>query len=187
MILSASPNAPAHDADAWRLEGLRRDWRMLAAAAERLLADRLEKDPASVAANRMTALDATNRELTMRDLVAIWRAVVRKEPIPELQVSHAATRADLEAAATAWARIAKSRPGDQGCSNHAARVAALARYHQSPAPSGTPEIVHLHEMNQHNRALAASRPAKPAPKPAPAAAPSPTRAKAPPPQQAGLF
>ncbi|NYT43139.1 hypothetical protein HZY97_20355 [Sphingomonas sp. R-74633] len=189
MILSASPNAPA-DPDAGK-PAMRHDWHGLAAAAERLLADRFKSDPASVEAGRMTMLEAQNRQLTMRDLASIWRAVVRREPMPELAVSHAATRADLEAAAAAWAKIAKGRPDDQGCADLAALVAALAWHHQPMTPAGTPAIVLLHISNQHTRALAANRPAKPATMPIPTPAPAPqrgtTRPKAAPQQQKGLF
>jgi hypothetical protein len=145
----------------------RGDWTGLAAAAERLLADRAQADPASVAAGRLTAIEAENRLRTMGDLAAIWRAVASKEAIPELQVEHAATRADVMAAAKAWAKIAAAQPSQ--CLM-AERVAALAWYHQPATTLGTPMIVLVHEFNQHHRALRASRPAKPAAAPAPASA-----------------
>lgn len=178
MILCASPNAPAYNEAEWRRDCLRRDWPGLAAAAERLLAERLQRDPASVEAQRLTPLEAQNRERIMRDVVAIWRAVVRKEDIPELVISHAATRADLDGAAAAWARISKSKPGDQGCADLADRVAALAWYHQPASDAGTPMIIFCHRFNQSQRALNASRPAKPAPAPAPTPAPAPSRGTA---------
>ena len=188
MILSASPNAPPFDAAEWHRDCLRRDWAGLAAAAERLLADRLERDPAAVEAERLTTAEAQSRERIMRDVVTIWRAVVRKQDLPELAVSHAAARADLEGAAAAWARISKSRPGDQGCADLAIRVAALAWYHQAVTPAGTPQIVFIHNFNQYSRSIAGSRPAAPKKAPTPlATAPAPPRTKAATARQAGLF
>lgn len=189
MILEASPNAPAYDEAEWRRDCIRRDWPGLAAAAERLLAERRQRDPASVEGGRLTVAEARTREQTMVDVVAIWRAVVRKEDLPDLAVSHAVTRADLEGAAAAWERISKSRPGDQGCADLAARVAALARYHQPATDAGTPEIIFCHRFNQHMRAQAASRPAKPVPAltPAPTQPRAPARLKPAEPKQEGLF
>lgn len=193
MMLCGSPNAPAHDEAAWRRDCIRRDWPSLAAAAERLLADRRQRDPASVEASRLTEAEARARELTMASVVAIWRAVVRHEALPELTASHAATRADLEGAAAACARIAQSRPGDQGSADHAMRVAALAGYHRAVAPDGTPMIIAVHLFNQHWRHLRACRPtiAKPtAIPPAEAAAPRRAPSRGPrsqEPQQKGLF
>ncbi|WP_342248642.1 hypothetical protein [Sphingomonas sp. OTU376] len=173
MIVSASENAPPHDEAAWRRDCIRRDWPGLAAAAEHLLAVRLKGDPAAVQAKRLTQLEAQNREATMRDLAAIWQAVVDKQDFPELSVGHAAIWADLKGAAASWAKIAAGRPGDQATADLVTRVEALAWYHQPVTDLGTPMIVLCHRVNQHWRQVHASRPAKPTPAPAPAMPPAP--------------
>ena len=128
------------------------DWPALRATAERLLADRRRSDPEAVAKGTMSADAAGARDRVARSLVALWRAVESREDIPSLPACAAEIRDDLARATAAGERLAATRPHDTDLAAHAARIAALDRWHRPWRNGGDmPLIAFLHSCNQQAR------------------------------------
>ncbi len=153
------------------------DWTGIAATAEQLLADRLARDPDLVAAGKLPQADADDRARIMAAIVALWRAVVRREPVPALSATHTEMRGDLAKAREVLSTWAASRPDSTALATRLAAIVALEWNHR-PCMTGhdTPWILHVHTANQQARAQAAHRAAAPPERPAPQPAPRVSRA-----------
>lgn len=135
------------------------DWPALAEQAEALLEGRLRGDPAHVAAGKLDAAGAEARARRMRALAGIWRAVVRREPLPDPEIGAAdwAAASEIRDDLAETARIARERAAETGSEPArltALRIAALAFHHQpNPCfPFDVPNIVLIHGINQAARA-----------------------------------
>ncbi|WP_332793190.1 hypothetical protein [Sphingomonas sp. RB3P16] len=98
--------------------------------AERLLAERVAKYPAMVAAGRMSQANADTGIRTMRGVADHWRAMVDGTPAPERcaccgGASYREQRDTLIAASARTAQIAANAPDDARKADRAAAVAAL--------------------------------------------------------------
>jgi hypothetical protein len=124
------------------------DWRSIAAFAEQLLAQRLAADPEAVKAGKLTQAQADDRARVMGAAVAIWRAVVRREPMPELQAYHAEIRLDLASARAAISTRAAAAPENTTLAQQLALAVALEWNHRGCMPGADlPWIMHVHEAN----------------------------------------
>ncbi|WP_052507870.1 hypothetical protein [Sphingomonas hengshuiensis] len=148
------------------------DWPGIAATAEQLLADRLARDPDLVAAGKLPPAAADDRARIMAAIVALWRAVVRREPVPALSATHAEMRADLAKAREVLSTLAASRPDNTALAIRLAAVVALEWNHRPCMPGhDLPWILHVHAANLQARAMAASPAPAPVQPPAPQPAP----------------
>jgi hypothetical protein len=164
------------------------DWEGLAAVAERLRDDRARDDPKYVQAGKLTGQQLDDRARLSRALAQQWRAIARREPMPQLDAHPQEILLDLEAATAATARIAAAKPdlavqlgSFQVRYTEFARAVAALLWHQQLDGCATARIVFIHEFNQRTRALRAERPTQPSAPTAPALPP------APPLRQRGLF
>jgi hypothetical protein len=124
------------------------DWPSLAAFAEQLLAQRLTADPEAVKANRLSQALADDRARVMGAVVAVWRAIVRREPVPELQAFHAEIRLDLASARAAFSARSAAAPGNTSLAQQLALAVALEWNHRGCMPGADcPWILHVHEAN----------------------------------------
>lgn len=106
------------------------DHRLLAGAAAHLLAERVAKYPAMIAAGKMTQADADTGIRTMRAVAELWRARVDRTPEPDRcaccgGASYREQRDTLIAAGARTAQIAENAPNDAQKADRAAAVAAL--------------------------------------------------------------
>lgn len=125
------------------------DWPALAAAAEQLLAGRVANDPAAIEAGKLTPDQAEERARIMAAVVAIWRAVVRREPVPELQAPHAEIRHDLARAREALSVRVAAAPGNTTLAQQLHLAVALEWNHRPCMPGhDLPWILHVHLANQ---------------------------------------
>lgn len=124
------------------------DWRAIAAFAEQLLAQRVAADPEAVKANKISQAQADDRARVMGAAVAIWRAVVRREPVPALEATHAEIRLDLATARAALSGRAAAAPGNTTLAQQLAFAVALEWNHRGCMPGADlPWILHVHEAN----------------------------------------
>lgn len=177
MVTATTPPPPGH-----------RDWPALAAAAQRLLADRQTRDPAAVERKRMTADHAASRLATARALALQWQCVADRRDAPDNGWDYFQTfgaypitvRLDLADVARTAADRARANPDNLAMAMLAGTCAAL-RWWQTPHVEGDdmPSILRVHAANQQARREHAARPA-PTPPPLPARpplrAPAPQRA-----------
>jgi len=125
------------------------DWRGLAQLAEQLLAARLAGDPEQVQGGRFTQAEADDRARIMGATAAIWRAVVRREAVPELAASHAEIRLDLAGVRNGAAARLKASAGNTSFERQLAGIEALVWNHRPCMPGhDLPWILHVHEANQ---------------------------------------
>lgn len=139
------------------------DWEGLATMSEQLLADRIATDPGSVAAGKLTEAQADDRKRIMGSVVAIWWAVVRGAPMPELQASHGEMRRDLADVRAKLSTVAAARPDNTTVARRLEAIVALEWNHRPCMPGhDLPWILHVHAANLIGRARAmearASRP-----------------------------
>lgn len=164
------------------------DWEGLAAVAERLRDDRARDDPKYVQAGKLTGQQLDDRARLSRALALQWRAIARREPMPQLDAHPQEILLDLKAASAATARIAAAKPdlavqlgGYQIRYTEFAKAVAALLWHQQLDGCDTARIVFIHEFNQRSRQRQAERAQQPAAPVAPALPP------APPLKQRGLF
>lgn len=124
------------------------DWPGLATLAGQLLAARLAGDPEQVAGGRITQAAADDRARIMHAVVAIWRAVVRREPLPELAAFHAEIRQDLANVRSGAAARLAAAPSNTTFERQLAGIEALVWNHRPCMPGADlPWILHVHEIN----------------------------------------
>lgn len=131
------------------------DWPALLATARKLLADRVEGDPAQLEAGRLTEDQVDLRQRVARSIVAMWTAMIDRADAPECEALEFDIRTDLTAVAQAAAGRAARDPDaivmrDEGGSPvtrtlFAHRLAALAWWHDRwERGFGSPRIlIHL--------------------------------------------
>jgi hypothetical protein len=128
------------------------DWPGLAQLAERLLAARVAGDPEQVQGGRFTQAEADDRARIMGATIAIWRAVVRREPVPELAAFHAEIRLDLDAVRKSAAARLTAASGNTSFARQLTGIEALVWNHRPCMPGhDLPWILHVHAANQLGR------------------------------------
>ncbi len=106
------------------------EFALLASTAEHLLAERIAKYPAMIAAQKMTQSDADTGIRTIRGVVDEWRAMLDGTPAPNRcaccgGAGYREQRDTLIAASARTAQIAANAPSDARKADRAAAVAAL--------------------------------------------------------------
>lgn len=125
------------------------DWLGLAELAEQLLSQRLAGDPEAVKASKLTQAQADDRARVMGAVVMIWRAIVRREPVPPLAATHAEIRLDLDRARAALSARAAAAPTNTAFAQQLERAVALEWNHRPCMPgSDLPWIMQVHAANQ---------------------------------------
>lgn len=141
----------------------RGDWADLGRTAAQLLAEREKGYPGLVTAGTLDQAQADGRIRVMRSVVAIWRAVLTDEALPEPSEFNArfgATweemRDDLARAAMRARELARRQQGNRDAAVQAELVEALAWQHQPVCVGSGPHIWLSHDYNQWEKRRAAS-------------------------------
>lgn len=141
----------------------RGDWADLGRTANQLLSEREKGYPAMVAAQKLDQALANARIRVMRAVVAIWRAVLNDEALPEpidFQARFGATweemRDDLGRAAVRARDLARKQRDNRDAAVQAELVEALAWQHQPVCAGSGPHIWLSHDYHQWERGRAAS-------------------------------
>lgn len=125
----------------------RDDWEGCHRLAERILADRQAKDPASLERGRLTEEQVKNRARIACALVTFWNRVLDLQPLPavpdchlDLGASLTELRAEVQALRDRTARVRAATPDDLEANADASIAAALWWHLQPVAPGSLPHI-----------------------------------------------
>lgn len=140
----------------------RGDWADLGRTAAQLLAEREKGYPALIATGTLDQVKADGRIRVMCAVVAIWRAVLNDEALPEpadFPTRFGATweemREDLDRAAARARELARRHRDNRDAAVQAELVEALAWQHQPVCAGSGPHIWLSHDYRQWEKRRAA--------------------------------